>query len=878
MAFQPGDVINFARVAWDIYNFGWTAELRSSTQYAEFGNEFRHLAENLKILANVVHKAQESLRSHGVRNTDGIRWDPDTLLEIIGDFQSTLRECRQLLHDNKRYSAANNPLRSIEWNVLVQPTADRLRVRLQLHNARLQNVLKPFEIDLLTRIHHDLAERIGAVHTDVRQVHSELRTLIGVLVPDLRTALEQQDARQIRLLPVPAEVERALEVVFRLHPVWQDGQYPPLRDLSDAFIMALEKSTKSFTPGLTVGDRIPSTMQYLNLLTCLFLLSKMQKSAELLSTPPQSHWPSYIKELEEKLSYECEQFTRVMIAPSLPPGGIDPDALHFWVEETPTELIDTVTTKVMMEELMEVALFSSTRNVSKRLRLMRHTGTHDKRYRLVISASERTTTGRPRQQKEVMDFDVTTASLNPVYALSGVDAAPYEMILQANNKIHRLAFCALEDAFLFQQGVTGFKVVDNYQEARSKVSFVVEGEGGSILEEATVQLWIQRRLGGSLVTDSSDSPAPSEPPPPSPIAIPTGPRPLSPTVTSSDTLFELSGRSTNEGIFELSTPQQFDGRGSIASDFGQMRLSSSPGQLFATRPGDVLSRSPITPPSASASRFPTSPNRNQTQTSFGPFSTSPAEDSIRPSSVFSRFRRRRATGESTAASSSARTFSISSNTTATSVAAQSNSSSASDTTVTVQAGGQAKTAVIHSKPLKPLLILLTQDSKTGHRAVVALSIDEKTIPNPQRCWCQQGLSPDGKPCKITAIEQSEGSKALEARRLHSPSGQWDLLPISVVRRKEVKGFGGAEWRGLNRMSILFGTPEARYAFGGGFCSCSPNTEGQVLECMKKGHVGLLGQVRVLYRNQSKRWYDGRYGASVHISNRSLNDGPSDFYR
>ena len=60
---------------------------------------------------------------------------------------------------------------------------------------------------------------------------------------------------------------------------------------------------------------------------------------------------------------------------------------------------------------------------------------------------------------------MTTASLNPLSALStGIPRAPFEMILQANNKLHKLAFSALEDAFLFQQGITGFKVVDNYSE------------------------------------------------------------------------------------------------------------------------------------------------------------------------------------------------------------------------------------------------------------------------------------------------------------------------------------------------------------------------------------------------------------------------------
>ena len=253
-----------------------------------------------------------------------MRWDPASLLDIVGDFQATLRECHQLLDDNKRFnSAPNNPLRNIEWNVLIQPSADRLRARIQLQNARIQNVLKPFEMyvfrlsnsaslhvirelivlsccsDLLTRIHQDLAQRIGAVHEDVLQVQSELRSLIGVLVPDLKAALDQQDALQIRLLPVPPEAEQKLEGVFRLHPAWQEDQHPPLRDIADAFITSLDRSTKCFQPGLTVAQQMPPASQYFNLLKCLFLMKKMNISEELVNATPQSHWPSYVKELEE---------------------------------------------------------------------------------------------------------------------------------------------------------------------------------------------------------------------------------------------------------------------------------------------------------------------------------------------------------------------------------------------------------------------------------------------------------------------------------------------------------------------------------------------------------------------------------------------------
>lgn len=43
-----------------------------------------------------------------------------------------------------------------------------------------------------------------------------------------------------------------------------------------------------------------------------------------------------------------------MIAPTIAPVDLDADTLGLWVEEEPGDLIDTVTTKVVMEELMEM--------------------------------------------------------------------------------------------------------------------------------------------------------------------------------------------------------------------------------------------------------------------------------------------------------------------------------------------------------------------------------------------------------------------------------------------------------------------------------------------------------------------------------------------
>ena len=155
--------------------------------------------------------------------------------------------------------------------------------------------------DLLTQIHKDLAKGIGAIHNDVRQIHNDLLGFMGVLVPDLKTALDQKDELQIHLLPVPPEIEQCLEGIFCDHPGLRHNeyQYPPLRDMADAFVVSLELSTKSFKPGLTRLEKTPPVDKYINLLICLFLLKKLEESKALQKAPERSHWPSYIEELKE---------------------------------------------------------------------------------------------------------------------------------------------------------------------------------------------------------------------------------------------------------------------------------------------------------------------------------------------------------------------------------------------------------------------------------------------------------------------------------------------------------------------------------------------------------------------------------------------------
>jgi hypothetical protein len=144
------------------------------------------------------------------------------------------------------------------------------------------------------RAHQDLANRITAVHCD-------LHRLIGVLVPDLEQELKNQSERQVFLLDVPHDVANRFRVVALAdRPEYADDSSFRLEDLSDAFVFNYQNSTKNFErSGLPIADRTPPLEQYLSLMKCIWLFERMKKSVLATPTEPESHWPSFIRQLED---------------------------------------------------------------------------------------------------------------------------------------------------------------------------------------------------------------------------------------------------------------------------------------------------------------------------------------------------------------------------------------------------------------------------------------------------------------------------------------------------------------------------------------------------------------------------------------------------
>lgn len=161
--------------------------------------------------------------------------------------------------------------------VLTQPRSDLLcRVRQDIQ-----------------RMHQDLVHRIQAVHLDVRR-------LMGVLISDLEQTLAQQENRTLYILETPPHIAEGFRrAALKDRPEYQDDTAFDLEEIADAFVLHYKESTVDFRAGILIENKTPPTNQYINLLKCVWLMRRIQESARLKEAHDDSHWPSYVRQLED---------------------------------------------------------------------------------------------------------------------------------------------------------------------------------------------------------------------------------------------------------------------------------------------------------------------------------------------------------------------------------------------------------------------------------------------------------------------------------------------------------------------------------------------------------------------------------------------------
>ena len=718
---------------------------RAGQQYHDFGSDIKSLAENLNNIVRVVENAratwiQESVRIARSRGPPLQKdWDLSSLQEIIGDYRSTLEDCQRLLEQNYEFRNNRNFAYNIEWNLVIQPKVDRLRKRLESHNSKISILLKPLELNLLSDIHRDLADRIDAVHRSILHLH-------GLLIPDVEQAISEQGRAVPMPLIVPADIEKRFQsAAERSYPTVRTLGNFPLQAGADAFVTHMDESTKKFSAGNFLNERTPPPKQYLSLLKCIWIMRRLQESYELRSAPDSSQWPGYIAQLNEDLSVECLRFTAPSAQRLIPPDVSSPrpeDEYSIWPGEDISEFISPHS-EVYLEELLKLPMPSPSPSLRRAMTVYKLDAT---KYRLVETIED---TGSPaaRRQEYKMEIDLKTVNLTPIYATPSSRPKSMEVQLTTSSAKINPTFQEHRHMLRFQHLLTGYKVYERYDQAMITASFFISGQEKPIDEHARIQIWL-----------------------PHPFASPDSANPSALTPTALQSPSSSTFQSPT-----IQSPMRTNTRGSLNASMESMTIGRNSGQVNASMESISTGRN----------RDNRTPSRLTKSSSRGSIGTA-RDSAIMGNSVrSSAFSMRSFTNKSRQRPPSVMT---------TSSTTSRKSTATSITTISTGAGNRAH---LHTKPAKPLLVIFLKAKDAAAKlAIVAIQMDDKTEVKRERCGCRSSNSN----CRSSCIERSDGPLMVQRWDADQGLGSWNLAKLGVDQRKELPADA---WNDVKRVSLNF---------------------------------------------------------------------------
>ncbi len=822
----------------------------------------KSLAENLTNILRVVENAKETWKQHTLRPTrsQGLPpqrdWDLSSLREIIGDYQRTLTDCQKLLEENREFRKNRNFAYNIEWNIVIQPKVEHLRKRLECHNSKISILLRPLELNLLSDIHHDLAERIDAVQRSVLHLQ-------GLLIPDVEQAMSERDSVVMVHLEVPAEIERKFRAAAeKSYPEIKIAGNFPLQAGADAFVAHFEGSTKKFSArGNFLDDRKPPPEQYLALLKSIWIMRHLLECNALRTAPRASQWHGYVQQLNEDLSMECQRFKALpaqrLVAPDLD-GLRNDDEFNIWPAENIADYISPHF-ELVLEEVLKLPMPSPSESLHRDMTIYRLNST---KYRLLESVEDRNTSSNRREEFK-MDIDVKTVSFTPLYAIPSSRPKALEVIIASTTADITPTFLELKHILRLQHLITGYKVYERYDQAMVTVSFFISGQAAPVEEHGRLQLWLPHHFGSSSTSPSAATSLVQSRASSSRASLNTGMYTMSSSNSRNDvssgrvestatplspfspTALNMTGDTLTPGYYRNNTMPSRVTSPSNPSSINQSRDSMKLGNVREnTTPSRMMSSSSSSSINQSRDSMVTDNSReNMTRSHRSMRSTSTKltkpqyPPSVTPSMM-------------TTSSSTSRT------------------SVSSITTISTGSGR----AYVHSKPAKPLLVIfLKSKDASGKLAVVAIQIDDRTQVERERCLCRTSNSK----CVDSCIERSGGHLLAQRWDAEGELGSWNLAKLGVEQRKELPADA---WNDVKRVTMKFDSLEGmfpihpgrydaniagidRYKFSGSPCSCKPRMQHDLSRCITLGHHGVFGEVKQIGSQRLRNYHHEREKAA-----------------
>lgn len=353
---------------------------------------------------------------------------------------------------------------------------------------------------------HDIVIRIPGMTTDL---------LNNTIHPNIAFDFEVPSPGII----VPASAEQFFDAAYHLRSLNAPTGRPSLTDLTDAFLANFYESTYRFQPGPELMlHRQPPNDQYVNLLKCIWLMGKIRSSEELENSVTDSHWPSYVKELEKQLSEQCARFSKQTWQ-----GLAQPDPLD--ITETNTKMWSEANAVAVVhirreENLEEILRTNVTRarydndlvglSIWRAVQLDQWTNGAADEFRLRFSFNNglSSESGYPSE----LDFSLERAIIQPIFAVGQdarfggsfiIETGPTTMARTST----KLDFPSSKEMLKFQHALTGYKVWGSKM-FHASVKFVYgSGPRGNNIptQEVCLQLWTPKRMEALASRPSSPS-------------------------------------------------------------------------------------------------------------------------------------------------------------------------------------------------------------------------------------------------------------------------------------------------------------------------------------------------------------------------------------
>lgn len=422
----------------------------------------------------------------------------DFVESVTSEAQRTLNSCDHLIQRNPYFKKDGRAIKNIVWAVSVKEDVEKLQTRVQIcfhkvnfvllrqHENNEQARIELFmannqdSLDVIQSLLQQVAERVGVA------VQPENSSLLGDAVRQ-RFAATQNSRRRLSTSTIPQKI--------------------------DALLVFYERSTHKFSsqpPSMIM----PPTIQYLNLLKCIYLLEDIKRDSEFRCFCQKPMSAAWLRFHANKVDSEARRFLTADGAIQQVP---DDELLRQNDEEFVIDLqylqevdtLDPLSNNLGEELVMQTTLVPASNTSVEQLFVFRSS---INRLRLTKTVSKSTHAHNATTQSYQQELNLQTVFIDPIYAMSP-QAQPSIVwrSIRSDTLVHSLHFTTMGDLKDFQRAITNHIVVadqDTLVLGRKKCSFL-DGSGKVFSGSGKIQLWSYKDPLNPVMQSPRSSQSPS---------------------------------------------------------------------------------------------------------------------------------------------------------------------------------------------------------------------------------------------------------------------------------------------------------------------------------------------------------------------------------